>query len=517
MQRGISAPVGTSQGQAFIYDRSDLTLQDPKAPLLLNEYYRQAQAAQASKVKPDAGNMKKFMDDSNEYWYRHEKEMRGEMDNLQNMGAEILAAGVDPFTGVDPASLEFRKKADRVMKLSNYSKQLKELHGEYFKKIDAEGKEGPRYTDASKQAVANYFETPLSDLINGNQEPPRLELTDPAFSILKYDSDMAKSISSSRKDGVEDTDILAFAVKSLEDPQINDAVYTQLQRMDDEGRAQLTAMAQNQGMTPEVYLRYNQMKPHFGSALDSFDFLEVEKQMKPGLSSSSVEKGDVTISSTKLSPKKAEQTARMIVQSNPKYVQAGVKSGRFGSASNTFEENVDAAIEWNKSRLLNEAPSQYGRSEDEGGDNMFGGYSREQFASNRSEWLKAMREGDATVSKEAGDYLKGLTLEDGSTIEGVEFSMPDSGIITLGETNNRFIRLKTVRTAKKDGKVLIERDYMDINPNDASNEYLLRLHDQAFSGPAKKQLFGNTERTVTGPYIPGSTKTTGFVNIMGNE
>jgi hypothetical protein len=528
MQRGVSTPVGSGQGQAFIYDRSDLSLKDPKAPLLFDTYLKRAQADRLANEKQKADSaksLKKLMDNPNEYWYRHEKELQTGMDELYNMGAEILTNNADPFTGTDPASMEFRKKRDRLEKLSKYSMQLKELHSEYFKKIDASGKEGPRYTEDSKKAVASYFETPLSALVDENKEPPRLELVEPTFSILQYDTDLAKGISATKKDGVSDTDIAAFAAKSLEDPKVNDAVYSQMQRLSKEGRKTITAMAQNQGMTPEAFLRYNQLRPHFQSGLDNFDFNKVEAQMKPGLTSSSIERGDVTTAVTKLKPARAEEAARLMVSSNPKYVQAGVASGRFGSPTNSFEENVEAAISWNKKRLLGQAVSKYTRSEDE--DNRFGGYSSQEFMADRSEWLQTIRSGDNISAQEAGDYLKGVKLEDGSTIEKVEV-VRGGGVgsgLMMNDADDNVIELTTVRTTKSDGKINEERRTIAIDRENFTDEYLLRLHDQAFSGPAKKNLFGQTERTKRtqvsqgGAYIPGQQQDNvpKYLNIIGGE
>lgn len=518
MERGITTPVGSGQGQAFIYDRSNLVLQDPTAPLLLSKYLDQAKADNLAKKKKDAeagANFKKFMDDSQEYWYRHESEIQGGMDELYNMGAEILTKGADPFTGTDPASMEFRRRKDKIEKMSKYSLQLKELHGEYFKKIDQSGKDGAKYTEASKKAMAEYFEKPLSELIANNAEPPRLELEEPSFSILKYDTDIAKEVSSAKDGGVNDQDILTFAIKSLEDADVNDAVHTQISRLSDTGRQALTAMAQNQGMTPEIFLRYQQMKPHFQSGLDNFDFLKVENSMQPGLSSSSIEKGDITTSVTQLKPARAQEVAELIVMANPKYVQAGVAAGRFGSASNTFDQNAQAAVEWNKKRLLAEAKTVYEKSEDE--DGKYGGYSRDQYMSNRAKWLEAVRQGDQVLAREAGDYLKGIELEDGSTVESVQAVTGESPVAGGAASNG--IVLNTVRTWKEDGEIKVERKQVALSRGGETDEFLLRMHDQAFGGPAKKQLFGQTDRSskAAGPYIPGGgtgTSAPAYLNII---
>lgn len=512
---GSISPVGTDRGQAFIYDRSNLVLQDPKAPLLLQQHLQRAQLAKAQKAKDlsKAGSsLQKFMNESNEYWYRHDNELQKRMDSVYNMGAEILAAQADPFTSTDQASTEFRRKKDELVRMANFSNQLKDLHGEYFKKIDQGGKEGGKYTDESKQAVAQYFETPLEELVNENREPPRLELSQPAFSVLEYDTGLAKDISSAKKDGVSDADIITFAAKSLENQDINDAIHTQMQRLGESGRRKITAMAQNQGMAPAVFLRYQQMKPHFRDNLESFNFVDVEKQMRPGLSSSRIERGDVTKAVTRLLPNAAEENARLIVVANPKYVQAGVAAGRFGSPTNNFDENVEAAIEWNKKRLLSQSKNVFERSEDEGAASQFGGASREDYEANRALWLEAIRSGDPERAREAGDYLKGIQLEDGSRIEqAVE---PPSTSVMLGGAD-RGVQFQTVRTYKQDGEIKEERKPFGVGSIEDTDEFLLRLYDQAFSGPAKKQMFGDTQRVETnGPFIPGQPSQPDYLNIL---
>jgi hypothetical protein len=505
--------VGSNQGQAFVYDRSNLFWGRSQNPDRFAMYRRELELREDKKSALEAAKkakLEKFQMETPDYWYRHNAELQARVDELDNMGSEIAALDIDPFKSNDPASAMFQKKKVELERLANFSNQLKDNHKEYLTRIAAAGKDGGgKYTTESIESLADYFERPLAELANANEEPPQLKLARPDFDRLKYDTDIAKSVQS-EKPNVSDADIQALAAKSLDNPDIAGAIRQKLQRVEQQlGEEALVAMqnmAENNGMDLPTYLRFQEMKPHFANPEDTFDFTTVESMIKPGGYDITQEEGDKTTREAGTSKRKARTLAELHV--TPAYVKAGLKTGRFAAEgadpTKSLEENMEAAIRWNVKKAMAEGDYRKSETYDEGsGDGRL-------MAESRNIWLENLRSGNPDRVQLAADYLKGITLEDGTTVEYVNL-MPD-----VTEEGQYIIELHTVKgmtqvdeddetrkvwEPQQEIQKIYTKQFNAATGVGNSDEFLFDYHDNSFK--RDKRSFGETIEDVPEYKIPG--------------
>jgi hypothetical protein len=496
--------VGSDQGKAFVYDRSNLGLGGGVAAAAFDQFNVKAAAATAAKTaKPTSGKKDEMQ---SEFWFRHNQEIQKELDSAFNMAAEIQAAGGDPFGGNDPASQEFQKRATGLTAKSVYSKQLREQWTDFQTAVNGQN-QNKSYTADSIKAVEEYYSKPLEELMSGNVEPPKLIMEGSDFHILQYDTELSKGLKASGKDEYSDQDVWNFSAQSMQDPKVAEAVSSQLASLPQASYDILKNIASNSGVSPEVYMRYNQLRPHLLTGTENFDFEAVEKIDTP-YSKSDIESGDKTVSSMGINKKKARALAELTARSNSMYVQAGVKAGRFeqfgGGPAASFDDNVKAATEFIYQKLVNQADSAYGLSEDE--DGRYGGASRKEYEQNRIEWLQDIKSGDSTRMKNAAGYLGGLKLEDGSLVSNV--SATGAAESTDASGGRPVFELGGIRPVKSDGspafgnvpvgKFYNQYETRQYYPKEMQDEELLRLYDQSFNEVHKKQTYG-VDRTMPMP------------------
>lgn len=536
--------VGTDTGTVNVYDRVDLVLPQARTPLLLHQIMMQKNAAKAASKKQTRDALKDLSPE--EYWLPHDVELKDEFSSLQDMGAQIMAAGADPFTGTDPASVTFRKKAARLENASKFSMQLKDYHKLMQEKLTLETKQGgERYTPESKAAVNDYLNMGLFDAMKSGKVPPSLEVKNPAIDLLAYDSKFAQGAIKANKEGIDDASIREFAEQSLANDQISEAIssqMSQLKRNDPGAYDLIEKAAQNDGMSTAGYLRYNQMKWHFSDPTDAFDFKAVEDGMVPGKVKDVNETGDVTTTWEGVPDKKIKSLVTAVVTANPKYVQAGVKSGRFGSPTNGFDDNVKAAIKWNVGVIKDRSATINMRTLDEP-DGGYGNYTKEEVDANRSLYIEHFRSDEKAKVQEAAAYLvdNDVILADGREISNinvidVEQKVQEAGgeraVSTLAKTNHPLYRaldkaegkyIMQVSTTKPmtvgtgDEKEYVEsRDFFYWDPQSPEakfgigsnfDEEILNLHDASFK--KSKRPYGTTfdefktPASGTGFKIPG--------------
>lgn len=489
--------VGDNQGTGFIYDRTDLFLGTAAAPQFLEKLAINSLLTKNKQKAASADALGKLQVNPGEYWIKHDQELRTNLEQVQELGAQIMGAGADPFTSPDPASQKFQKELLRLENATKFSLQIKDYHKFLAEKLAMEAKDGgDRYTEESKIAAAEYVERGLYENMDSGQVPPVLEVKRPVIDLLAYDSKLAKeAMSGDRK--VEDSDIMTMAETSLGNPGVAEATASQLaklQREDPEAFKLLQTRAQNEGMPIQKYMRYQQMVPHFRTPLDDFDFESVEKQMVPGEVVSSVEKDATTVATTTVPEKKIRSLATAIVNANPKYVQAGVKAGRFGSPDKPIEENIKAAIEYNVGVIRQQAASKYSKSLDES-RSAYGGASPEQVKANGDKWLAAVRSDNPTLMAEAMGYLKHAKVptSDGRTIKDFRIVPNTLDPARKGGYMIEIIASKDVKqTDKETGEITMKPmetsimfdprspEGMGVLIDRVTGEGLLNMHDSAF-------------------------------------
>lgn len=507
-------PVGTDQGR--VYEGSEGTGQaailgtNPALPYLERNIGRhnakkQQEIAAAHAEKKRIQDAAKNLNAINpEFWYRHEQEKQLALDEVYNMGVEILSAGADPFSGVDKASQLFQQKYRELEGMSKYSNQVKDLHGKYIEKLD---KDPANYSAGSKLAVGSYFQASLKDLMSGNVEPPRLVHVAPEFDLMKRDADIAAKMKGTKPDGWTDSDLQMIAAKDMNDPNIMSLLQSSIDNLNDNQRNMLKNMAGNKGMDPYTYLRVQQIKPHFKDYSDGYDYTEFEKSLKPGYTSSSYEntKG-VTTSKSGLDINRTKDYVEFMVRNDSRYLQDVISKGKYGtSPMNTPKENRRLVVDGNVNRLVGEAKQETKTTRDQSStfNNYFGsGHTKTEVESNQEAWWKDLQAGKT----EAAKYLKGLTMDDGAEVT--------DAYIQDGPHGSLLLKIKAVH---KSG-VFANEDAISGNkePKHKTVTMVVRnINDSSIDGIDPDNVSGMDSKP-SGKYMPLPTYIDGDIDEMEN-
>jgi hypothetical protein len=525
--------VGTDIGKAFVYDRSDLTLPNNISPRLYPQIARTAavqQARRSTTAQQDRPSV-----DLSQAWYKHGAELQNGFNQVMELGAKIQSAGQDPYTGVDKASRFFQQAVSQIQQNAAYSSQLREMYEDGVGRITQAANDGnkSKYTPESIERFESFFTNPLSDIVRTGALPPNLEINRPYFELLTHDSGLAKGIMDSRDEAPSDQEIMEIAAQSLQNPDIQAATRQvmdgMMENLDEERMQGLRNIAENQGMDLPTWIRYNQLAPHFDDPSAAYDFSAIEKSMQPGKSSVTRGDGRTTNKWVGLTEENARANTELIVRANPMYVRNGVAQGRFGSPTNSFEENMEAAINWNTERLMSEADrlSSTTMTQQGGRD--------QELEMARTQWLEDVRSGDFDRMQNAVDHIVGATLQNGTVVESAEvfetteadgsvsYRIAVNGVKgymseadeQTGEKSYEFDRNTLIIDPNQFDSSGLTNDYdpstfgvwMPRDPG-TTDEYLYFFHDAADPKRDNYTPFGQTRNDAVDAFIPGETDTT---------
>jgi hypothetical protein len=134
----------------------------------LSEAQRMKRDADAEAKK--AAAIKGLKEFAPEYAYRYKAEIQPKIEAHIQEGANLLAKGVDPFTGVDAASVAWQKNHQSILADADHSMQTQKEIGALMQDMD--GKNPDDYTADSWQAQLDWAKKSLEEKRNGGPRPP---------------------------------------------------------------------------------------------------------------------------------------------------------------------------------------------------------------------------------------------------------------------------------------------------------------------------------------------------------
>lgn len=213
---------------------------------------KQKQAEQEAKKEKTAEYANKAYEAKQDWWWRHDQELDNEFNSAFNLGAEIQAKGLDPFTSNDPASQQFRKDLGRIETKGKLSKQLQEQYGADRKIIDEAKAKGIKLEEDTIVQNEEWYKThDLNKVLDEGLLPPSLRYKDPAVNLEEVYRTAAGGIA--KEGDVPFDQYLQIAPNTLSIPENKAMVTQQIADMPKAQQDALNIAAGNAGVSPQVY------------------------------------------------------------------------------------------------------------------------------------------------------------------------------------------------------------------------------------------------------------------------
>lgn len=214
---------------------------------------RALNAAKAAKKQADMDAAYKRMTDFNpDRWFKHEGVVKNELNSWVDKGAELFATGVNPWQATSPEALDWRKKQIEIQGLAKGTEQMKDAYVALRTKID--GAEPGKYTPASLNDIADFFDKDPREVMKTGELPPNLMQTKPNLQLQDYFSKVVQPLNASRNGVPMSTEEKwKVAKESLQDPDkgddLNDSFRSMFAQMDPADRDDLRRRAQATGVS----------------------------------------------------------------------------------------------------------------------------------------------------------------------------------------------------------------------------------------------------------------------------
>jgi len=489
--------VGTKTGQAFIYDRSDLTVPEPRRDyldILAQQTRARTRARGQQRVQPaDLPDLEDM-----DFYYKHTEQIQGQLNDLYEMNADLRAAGVaDPSTGTDAGSRLYQKRRNELLIDARNSTQLQE---EYKEARDVLAKQTGSfaYRDEDAAALRAYFEdVPLSEHRTGEIPIPMLRVKEPDFVLLDYYTGLAKKLKDGGKTEYGDDEVMQIAAETLGDPNVDAAITSIFSDISDEQADALDVLAAQRGVTPATLLSFAKLRPLISDPTSSYDIDEVINTFMPDPSASTREDGDRT-TTWKGYPESRKQASAELVADQPGFTQALVAQGLI-SAGRSEEETKQAATAYARrvmdARLGTVTSTTF---DEEGG---YGGIGREQYIARRSQWLDDIMSNNPDRVINAAGYLNQTETTEGTTISELRIAPRQ---LSPGTPDGVHLIAKGSRQVKDEfGEYVSRPDEESFYPGAMTRESLAAWYDKAFFGVHKKTPYG-VDSDTRGPQPSGS-------------
>lgn len=198
-----------------------------------------------------------------EFFYKHQQEMSGAINDHVNKGAELIAAGIDdPFNSTDPRAVEWQKERNRIAAMSNASMQIKERWDGLQKQVA--GANPDDYDADSLSGAVGFFNQPLSDIVAGGKTPPVLMKKRPYLDGMDFIGKRMSTWQQAAGEIPDDTEVRQFVKGIMDDPanrpQLMESYGSRLAQMDAEDRQALTQRARAAGAEPSEQLMFEDAK-----------------------------------------------------------------------------------------------------------------------------------------------------------------------------------------------------------------------------------------------------------------
>lgn len=452
-----------------------------------NQAEEQKRAAQAT------ASRQKMLDFNPERWFKHEVDIRNMQNKWLDSGAQLLNGGVDPYSGTDPASLEWRKNKNKIEAYAIASKQVQEYHKTIRAKLD--GSAPGTYDTASVQALQDYFETPIADIVEKNMLPPNLVERKPTENLQQYwVKTMADLQGRTGQGQFTDAERWAFIEQTRSsNPALQESIESYYQQLPPAMQDDIRQRARTAGRTEADIIHYDFMT-RYEKQRDPFD---LNKFVQAGADSIDVPYTQVSTPSgfgTYVDKKEmdriAGEKAMLMLSSSPEALQA------YEQVLPMMPNENEAAYRQRAIGHLKNSLIKLKSTKTVDGVTEKGQGDKEQ-AESSARWLSDVKSPDAQLHSEASGYLlqtrnlSGLTVRHSAIAQGPTNPLtgqvgggPRLLVLTLDgkpslqkveEAAQDFGLPSTYRyeTVSPDGQIIVPID-------DLSENALLRFHDKAY-------------------------------------
>lgn len=373
---------------------------------------KSATEAATAKAKKVSESLTKMGDINFDGWYRHEEEMQPLVDGLYQAGIDLINKGIDPWTATTPESTQFRKDANYLKRLGEYSKQLKEdWKNDQVNINDKDNK----FNISDKMSFVEYYEQKLSKHVAGLEKPflrvnnPEMHLAGLAKSFLEGVQKGEGDVATNRNAIIEGWLITPGATAAAKTELIN------LAQNDQAKYQELQSEAVNSGkdivdLYMTKYIDAYIIEPNFNIATKVDEMINVEATKK---ASTNAEGG--SSSSVTYDRKSFPATAKRILSGDARLRSEFVKN--FGGTSYTPEiekKAIDYIVGQMNDKYKDEKESKANPIKEDKG-----GMSDSEFDANFNTWHRDFLAG----KKEAASFVEGSKTVDNTGVEATAVSI----------------------------------------------------------------------------------------------
>jgi len=365
----------------------------------------QKDAARQARDKAAMDAIKSMTDFNPEFWYAHDAEMKQQLNSWQDKGTQLLQSGVDPWSSLDPQSVEWRKNYSRIQQMSTYSKQIKADFDNTRTQID--GKTQDFYTAESLVERKKFFDQPVSQTLDTGVKPPQLIERTPFVNRHEYWSKVMKT-RAEQNPGVtlDDAQLAETGKAALQEPEsgpkLASSYQSALALMEADDRSALEKRAADAGRTNFEQMAFEDAKREQINLapFDVVKFVESgSKQTEVSTTTFTGPKGG----SSKVDMKKLEESAalaaRRIVMDDPRALKHYDKPGLVPRNGDDDAEYQKRVIEYVKEEIIKTKKLDQSAMQTERG------LGDAELKTSGELWLKHMMSADKQFYNEAAGYL----------------------------------------------------------------------------------------------------------------
>ncbi len=429
----------------------------------------------------------------NDYWYRHDSELKTNVQEIESAGTALLEKGINPFTDGSQESLAFRQKYDRAMQLAAASKQIKSQYEKYSADLSKENPDD--YDDSAIAQINDFYSKPLSEIVDNNLVPPHLMKKRPYQDAFNFMGKNMAEWSRGWNGNIPDNDkVFDFVDALVQDPANRENMVrtygAKLAQMPQQEKDYVMARAKKQMVEPHVVMavddanRWKAMQAPFSplellkKGADAVESgLNYVVNSNPNFASKSFNKKDMEQSLDTVTAALFNERPEWFdyyeqkVQRDPSE-NDGEYAARVMAA---LKEDIRPLVALNTERKLTD------RGKDE-----------KDFLAKRNDWIRDLRSTDPIKKSAAAQWVTNLsifgnlTVEDAVILEdpfGTKLSMRATTDTDADKIKDDIsaaipgISNSAVNIIESQGRKMIE---VSLGRGDIANQFLASIYDENY-------------------------------------
>ncbi len=483
-------------GKATILGSEDWALKDFLSRDMAAK--KAASEVAAAKRAAAAESAKAITEFNPERWLRHDKELKGRIESLTSKGAELLRNGVNPNSGIDEASVAWRKEKSTIEAMAKASMQMKDMFQATRGKID--GSEPDKYDDDALNNMRTYFEMPLDQVVKDGVLPPPLLQKKPGLNLQKTWAGLTKDLyDRNGNKPLDEAGMWDFVRASMSnDPEVSESTVSYFHNLPGAEQEAYKQRAQKTGMSVNELINYDFMK-RYSPGKEPFDLnAYIQKGADaidvPYISYRNPEKFGKYVDSKEFSQIAGTKAAAMLVDPEALYSYQSLFPMKEGESEGTYRARAVKDLA-SRLRKMKATSTEAGLS-DKGGE-------AKDIQVSAEKWLEHIKSSDKGLNARAANFLyesngmlgnMNVTRSEVLTTQEMPW-LPEAN--DPGKTDMKWLRIdlkgapgvkevkdQLVQNGIKTEDVRYESvgadSFITIPITDATENALLRMHDKAY-------------------------------------